>query len=379
MIADTGTGQRLCIVTPAHSSTTTGGSEFQIDYLLETLVPQRRFEIYYLTSFVAGESVNGSYRIVRIGDGVRAPRFGYLAHAAPLYRALTNLRPTVIYQRVAGGYSGVSAHYARRHGARFVWHIAHDSDVMPDASLEGRNPLRRYLEKRSVEYAIRHADCIIAQTAHQARLLEQNYARKAVAVIPNFQPEPRESIDKSGPLTVLWIASLKPWKCPEAFVRLAAGLHDLTGVRFVMVGSWAAGPGERKWVQSLTSRIESTPNLEHLGPRTQSEVNGLLARAHVFVNTSLYEGFPNTFIQAWSRDVPIVSLHVDPDGLLSRERLGLFCAGSEQRLAGAVRELLAAAPLRTDFAARGREHARLRHSLANANVLADLLDRRAAA
>jgi glycosyltransferase involved in cell wall biosynthesis len=375
----TSTAPRLCIVTPAHSSTTVGGSEFQIDCLLEALIPQRRFEIYYLTSFVSSESANDSYRIVRIGEGVRAPRFGYLAHAAPLYRALSNLRPSVIYQRVAGGYSGISAHYARRHGARFVWHIAHDSDVVPDASLEGRNPLRRYLEKRSVEYAIRHADCIVAQTAYQALLLKQNYARAVDAVIPNFQPEPRESIDKSGPLTVLWIASLKPWKRPEAFVSLAAELGDLAGVRFVMVGPWAAGPGERSWAESLTSRIQSTPNLEYLGPRTQGEVNELLARAHVFVNTSLHEGFPNTFIQAWSRDVPIVSLHVDPDDLLAKGHLGLCCAGSEKRLAAAVRELLCAPTLRTQIAARGREHAKSRHSLANANILADLLDCRAAA
>jgi glycosyltransferase involved in cell wall biosynthesis len=375
----TSTPPRLCIVTPAHSSTSAGGSEFQIDCLLETLIPQRRFEIYYLTGFVSDTSANESYRIVRIGGGVRAPRFGYLAHAAPLYRALSNVQPSVIYQRVAGGYSGICAHYARRHGARLVWHIAHDSDVTPDASLEGRNPLRRYLEKRSVEYAIRHADCIVAQTADQALLLEKNYGRRADAVIPNFQPEPRESIDKSGPLTVLWIASLKPWKCPEAFVSLAAELRDLADVRFVMVGPWAAGSGERKWMESLTSLMQSTPNVEYLGPRTQDEVNELLARAHVFVNTSRYEGFPNTFIQAWSRDVAIVSLYVDPDDLLAKGNLGVCCAGSAQRLAAAVRDLLCAPAMRTEIAARGREYARSRHSLANANSLADLLDCRAAA
>jgi glycosyltransferase involved in cell wall biosynthesis len=366
-------------VTPAHSSKIAGGSEFQIDCLLQVLVPQRRFEIYYLTSFAANESANDAYRIVRIGDGARAPRFGYLAHAAPLYRVLSNLRPSVIYQRVAGGYSGIAAHYARHHGARFVWHIAHDSDVIPDASLEGRNPLRRYLEKRSVEYAIRNASCIIAQTAYQAELLQANYGRKADALVPNFQPEPRESIDKSGPPTVLWIASLKPWKHPEMFVSLAAALRELPGVRFVMVGPWAAGAGERRWIESLTQRIQATPNLEYLGARSQSEVNELLARAHVFVNTSLHEGFPNTFIQAWSREVPIVSLHVDPDDLLRKEGLGVFCAGSEQRLATAVRELLADPALRARIAARGREHARSRHSLTNAEVLADLLDCRQAA
>jgi glycosyltransferase involved in cell wall biosynthesis len=371
--------QRLCIVTPAHSSSTAGGSEFQIDCLLEALIPQQRFEIYYLTSFVADDPANDAYRIVRIGDGVRAPRFGYLAHAAPLYRALSQLRPTVIYQRVAGGYSGIAAHYARRHGAKFVWHIAHDSDVMPEGSLEGRNPLRRYLEKRSVEYAIHHADRIVAQTANQAALLERNYGRQADAIIPNFQPEPRESIDKSGPLTVVWIASLKPWKRPEAFVELAAQLSDLTGVRFLLVGPWAAGPGERKWIESLSNRMHCTPNLEYLGPRSQAEVNALLARAHVFVNTSAYEGFPNTFIQAWSREAAIVSLQVDPDDLLSRQRLGLFCAGSEQKLAAGVRQLLADPALRSELTTRGREHARSRHSLTNANVLADLLDSREAA
>jgi glycosyltransferase involved in cell wall biosynthesis len=371
--------QRLCIVTPAHSSTTAGGSEFQIDCLLETLIPQGRFEVYYLTSFVADESIVDSYRIVRIGDGVRAPRFGYLTHAAPLYRALSKVRPSVIYQRVAGGYSAISAHYARRHDARFVWHIAHDSDVLPDMSLEGRNPLRRYLEKRSVEYAIRHADCIIAQTAYQSQLLERNYRRKADAIVPNFQPAPRESIDKSGPLTVVWIASLKPWKRPEAFVSLAAGLRDLAEVKFIMVGPWAAGSGERRWCEALTARIQATANLTYLGPRSQAEVNELLARAHVFVNTSLHEGFPNTFIQAWSREAVIVSLDVDPDSLLSKERLGVFCNGSEEQLATAVRQLLAEPALRAELAAQGREHASSRHSLANASVLADLLEHRAAA
>jgi glycosyltransferase involved in cell wall biosynthesis len=379
MTPATGTTQRLCIVTPAHSSTTAGGSEFQIDCLLEALIPQQRFEIYYLTSFVSDESITDAYRIVRIGDGVRAPRFGYLAHAAPLYRALSNLRPNVIYQRVAGGYSGISAHYARRHGARFVWHIAHDSDVVPDASLEGRNPLRRYLEKRSVEYAIRHADCIIAQTAYQSELLQRNYGRQADAVIPNFQPQPRESIDKSGPPTVLWIASLKPWKQPEAFVALATALRELPGVRFVMVGPWAAGSGERRWMESLAARIQAATNLEYLGPRSQAEVNELLAHSHVFVNTSRYEGFPNTFIQAWSREVAIVSLHVDPDNLLSKEQLGVFCNGSEERLAAAVRDLITQPASRLQLAARGREHARSRHSLANAHQLADLLDRKVAA
>jgi glycosyltransferase involved in cell wall biosynthesis len=250
---------------------------------------------------------------------------------------------------------------------------------MPNASLEGRNLLRRYLEKRSVEYAIRNADRIVTQTAHQARLLEQHYGRKADAIIPNFQPAPRETLDKSGPLTVVWIASLKPWKHPEAFVELAARLSDLPGVRFLLVGPWAAGGGQRRWVEELTQRMQRTANLEYLGPRTQAEVNAILATAHVFVNTSAHEGFPNTFIQAWSREVAVVSLHVDPDGLLTTQRLGMFCGGSQEQLASNVRQLLADPALRAQYTARGSAHARSQHSLTNAYVLADLFETREAA
>src|SRR5579871_2674999 len=103
--------QRLCIVTPAHSSRANGGAELQIDCLLEVLASQHRFEIFYVTSRVAPDQSTPAYRIVQVGDSTRAPRFGYLTYAPQMYAALRELQPQVIYQRVACGYSGVAAHY----------------------------------------------------------------------------------------------------------------------------------------------------------------------------------------------------------------------------------------------------------------------------
>jgi glycosyltransferase involved in cell wall biosynthesis len=364
---------RLCIVTPAHSKSYPGGAEYQIDCLIEALRRHERYEIFYLAARISDMDEPRAYQIVKIGDRTHAPRFGYLTQAVPLYRALRRLQPQIIYQRVACGYTGIAAFYARRHAATLVWHVAHDSDLNPQASLDGRNPVRRFLEKRSVEYGIRHARHIVTQTRQQARLLEQNYQRSASAVIPNFHPVPREIIDKSGAIRVLWVANLKPWKQPEVFVRLAVAMRDLANVRFIMIGSAQTGRGDRAWGESLMRQIEAVPNLDYLGPRSQDEVNGLLANAHLFVNTSVAEGFPNTFIQSWMRKVPVVSLNVNPDGVFDREAVGI-CAGSEEGLVGAARLLITDNRLRAQFAHRAHDYAIVNHSPRNADALIQLFD-----
>ena len=365
-----GTRLRLCIVTPAHSGAQTGGAEYQINCLIDELAATSRYEIFYLARLVDLAYVPHGYQIVQVGHTNRPPRFGYITDAVPLYRALRHLHPDVIYQRVACGHTGIAAYFARRHGARMIWHVAHDSDVMRESVIDGGNPLRRLMEKASIRYGIRHVQGIVTQTRHQAQLLAANFGRQADAVIPNFQPPPVEPVDKADSVTVLWIGSLKPWKQPEAFVRLAAACRDLQAVRFVLVGGGSDGT---RWHEGLMRQIGVTDNLEYVGALSQVEVNRALARAHIYVNTSLYEGFPNTFIQAWMREVPVLSLHVDPDGVLEREQLG-GCAGSEPRLAQLVRKLVVNEPLRRAMGARCRGYANQHHSMANVGRLVELIE-----
>jgi glycosyltransferase involved in cell wall biosynthesis len=144
-------------------------------------------------------------------------------------------------------------------------------------------------------------------------------------------------------------------------------------VRFIMIGAPPASTGSPAWRESLMAGIEALPNLQYLGLQTHAEVNALLARAHIFVNTSLHEGFPNTFIQAWLRQVAVVSLNVDPDGVLEKKRVGII-AHSEAALQAAVRRLVEHPETLADFARRGQEHARTAHSLGNSRELMRLIE-----
>jgi len=364
--------KRLCIVTQNHSSASMGGAEYQIDCLLEVMASNQS-DIYYLAHHVAPEFEATGYRVVRVGSSASVERFGYWLDTAPLYRALRKIAPDVIYQRVACGYTGIAAHYARRSGARLVWHVSHDSDVMPRSALmEGRNPVKRLFEKCSIQYGIRHAHRIVVQSERQANLLKENFGRKADALIRNFHPQPREAIDKSQPLSIMWVANFKPWKRPEVFIRLAQRLSDVKDARFLMVGVLDGAWG-KAWQSDLSRSMRNTPNLDYLGPKSLASVNELLAQAHIFVNTSIEEGYPNTFIQAWLREVPVVSLMTNPDGILDREGIGIH-AGSEEQLAQAVRMLLEDRVLRDHYGVRARQYATRSHSLCNAFRLARLID-----
>ena len=360
----------LCIVNPYEHG---GGAEYQISLLIDLLAAADEYDIHYLTHFIDTREVTRRYTLNRVGGGGAIPRLGYIMDGRSLYRSLRDIGPRIIYQRVACAYTGICALYARRHARPMIWHVAHDTDVTREILDPARNIVRVRLEKWLVEYGARHATRIVVQTGRQAQLLHDNYSRRPDAIVGNFHPPSTEVIDKSGPLTVAWIANLKAWKRPEVFVRLAQALSMYSGVRFVMVGAPAAVAGELPWQDLLIRSIEATPNLQFMGRQSHEEVNALLARAHIFVNTSTHEGFPNTFIQAWLREAVVVSLQVDPDDVLQRGRVGI-AAQSEPDLLQAVRRLLENAPLRNDYARRGREHAAAHHSLRNAQELIGLME-----
>jgi len=105
-------------------------------------------------------------------------------------------------------------------------------------------------------------------------------------------------------------------KNPFEFIKLA---NDLKGTQyhFLMIGRPPGGKFEEQFFRALEGS-----NVKYLGELSNEEVNKILCKARIFCCTSFGEGFPNTFLQAWMRKVPVVSLYVDPDDLIGRYRLG---------------------------------------------------------
>ena len=183
---------RLSVVTPVHWKSFMGGAQYQIRCLLDHLRTLGRYDIAYFASRLPDESTLDGYELHRIGQGGPTPRFGYAMHARALYHGLRRWQPDVIYQRIGCAYTGVAAYYARRTGARLIWHASSDADLDRDSRVAERNVIRRELDNALLAYGIRHADRIVVQTTQQAQLLEKYYQRQPDAVIANFHPAPVE-------------------------------------------------------------------------------------------------------------------------------------------------------------------------------------------
>lgn len=274
-------------------------------------------------------------------------------YAPGLVRLLNRTRPDVIYQRCAMSLTGAAAWYSKKNGCPFFFHIASDRDVQAPGSF-CRHPVE-IPEMAMARYGIRQAGAIIAQTNQQAAMLKKNYGRKGI-VIPNGHPVPKScNKDRRKPL-VLWIGNWKQVKQPQLFIRLAKNLRQFPRLRIVMAGRTEG------W-ESLAAQARGL-GIEVIGEVSNRRINDLLEEAHLLINTSKYEGFSNTFIQAWMRKVPVASLQVDPDNFIRDKGFG-YCSGTYAQLLSDTMRLLKNHDLREKMGEASRFYAMNHFSLDN--------------
>lgn len=156
-------------------------------------------------------------------------------------------------------------------------------------------------------------------------------------------------------IDVLWVNNLREFKRPEIACDIA---RQMPHVKFVMIGG--AMTGFEALHQEVQRAALELPNLEYLGAVPYSEVNTYFARSKLFLNTSDSEGFPNSYLQAWIRGVPVIS-YFDPDGLIASQCIGMAVA-SQEEFCEPIAHLLESAEERTQMGEQARQFAHENYS-----------------
>ena len=340
-----------------------GGAELQAHYL-EQAAAQKGWQTHYF--FLSdkseyppsGNTLLHSVKSQRVWTKLGDITYPY---SPQLWQALKQTDPDIIYQRCGMALTGVAAGYAQKYNRKFIFHIASDRDVHPQAA-SWHKP---YLvpERKLTEYGILKADTIIAQTKIQADTLAVNFKKKAI-VIPNGHPVPKDCKKNRDEIFILWIGNWKSVKQPEIFIEVARQINHMDQTRLIMLGR----TGKYK---ALVPKARQS-KIDVMGEVDNQKVNELLERAHLLINTSDHEGFSNTFIEAWMRRVPVLSLQADPDHLIKKMGIGC-CSGSVENLISDTKELIVNHQKREIMGKLAREFASRHLSLDNMNQILEVM------
>jgi len=309
----------------------TGGESVQHS-LLARAFAERGWQVSMVSKDIGqadGTVIDGVqvWKTYKQSAGLPYLRF-FFPRLSSIWRALRSADADIYFQSCAGLMTGVVARFVAGRNRKMIFRVAHDSDCVP-----GEQLISFERDRRIYDYGLRHADLISAQSNVQRDLLEKNY--KLPSIVVDMAAEiPEETSELARDVDVLWVNNFRAFKRPELVLDIAKNMPD---VSFAMVG------GSMKGFEDLFERVkdeaDSIDNIQFVGAVPYSEVNSYFSRAKLFLNTSDSEGFPNSFLQAWVRGVPVVSFF-DPDGFIASKGLGI-AVKTQDKFEEALSELLA--------------------------------------
>ncbi|HXV64073.1 MAG TPA: glycosyltransferase family 4 protein [Vicinamibacteria bacterium] len=333
-------GARICFVAPNAYSVLKqdtdhgfmGGAELQQALIGEELA-KRGYSVSFITMRHGREETErlGPFEVFTTygpDEGIPVLRFVH-PRLTRLWRALVQSDADLYFVRGATFRLAPVVYFARRAGRKVVFSGADDPDFDP------KSVKIQYLRDRLLYFwGLRRCDAITVQNRWQQRSLRENFGRDAPIIHNGFR---RVEAPSSSPgHDVLWVAKILRRKRPQWLLELAKGIPDAS---FVMIGGQSrASATESAFYREVEARARPIPNLRFKGFLAFGEVEKEFDNARIFVNTSEHEGFPNTFLQAWSRGVPVISF-VNPDELLERHQLGLVVKSLDE-LIRKVRDVL---------------------------------------
>ena len=216
-----------------------------------------------------------------------------------MWRALREVDADVYYQRSSAMWTGVVAAFCRLHGRGSIYAGASDRDFV-----RGAEQIRYARDRWIYRRGLATVDAIVAQNKAQAESCRRHYGREAVLIQSCYELPGNSSSGKRD--LVLWVGTIHDQKRPELLLEMARRMPQR---KFVMVGG-PSPKGERfqaGYYESIRDQAAALPNVEFTGFLPLAQVEPWFDRARVLVCTSVYEGMPNVFLQAWARGVPVVA------------------------------------------------------------------------
>lgn len=303
-----------------------GGWAVQLNAWLEGLI-RNGHTVGVLTGKGANSLVRRktSIELIEVYDpkrGIKILKYFYY-YIPEIIDKTKKFNPDVIIQACSGMLTGIMALVANKLNKPFVYRVANDMDT--DVRIKTRLNL---IEIISFKYGLRCATLIVCQNEYQMKNMKNKYRAKLVKKVHNPFSHNGDWHEPLGLRERKYVAWLGVFQKQKNMGRLFEIAQKNSCVEFRIAGM------ARKNVDEVTStalgKLEKLKNVKFVGYLSRTAVTKFLAQSICLINTSNYEGFSNTYLEAFSSGTPVIApLGVDPDDIIVKNKLGFVVKSTE--------------------------------------------------
>jgi glycosyltransferase involved in cell wall biosynthesis len=207
-------------------------------------------------------------------------------------------------------------------------------------------------------WALLRVNKIFVQHSQQFAELPVGWRSKASVLPGVVTPAKNPPAHAEREPYVAWVGMLRQHKRPDLLVEIA---RDLPDVRFVVCGGVTQHRSPAGYSARMVTALKSVTNIEFLGQVPPEISIQVIRNAALLLSTSDSEGFPSTFLEAWTNGTPVISIEVDPDQLLSNGGLGVHSRSTQQAVMD-IRKFIERIDLREQIGVSAREYIVKRHA-----------------
>lgn len=325
----------------------TGGSQVQQDIIGRTLFDT--FEVHFVI-----EDLGQKRDFIKKGiflhtayspeKGIRRIRFIY-PRLTSIWKAMKRANADIYYQRVPGSLTGIVALFCKLYRKKFVYALANDNELLEKWKL-----FHYKIERKLFNLGLKNADLITVQNEFQKSELFRKRNLESTLVNNIYNGNIGELNHKKK--YILSVGMVNPKKQIEKIIKIA---EKLTEYKFVIIGK-----GEGVYFNNILTLTKRHRNLIFLSNLSREQTLSYYKNAFLLLHTSMAEGFPNVFLEAWAHGIPVVSLKLDPGGFIEKYKLG-FVVDNIGDILEKIKLLANEQELRKHLGANATDHIRNFH------------------
>jgi glycosyltransferase involved in cell wall biosynthesis len=245
-------------------------------------------------------------------------KLAWFTHRFPsIFQALKKSECQYLYISIPGWTTFFIGLMCKKLGIKKIIRIANDNILDERIAIDHKTN-----EAFFINLSLKYSDLTLTQNEFQFQTIKKKFPNSPVYKIFNpiiIKDEFLLPKKYSNDGYIAWVANFRYQKNLSLLFQIA---KNLSGYSFKVAGT-PLHPLDKETEESIVL-LTNLPNVTFVGVLQRNEVLPFFSKAYFLLNTSRYEGFSNTFLEAMVTGTPILTTeNANPDRIISHFNLGL--------------------------------------------------------